>query len=482
MSSEKKKGGRIAKLFGQRFRAGSYSAFAAAVVIAIMVFVNLAVNLLPTSVTQLDMTGSSLYTLSDQTKRIVSSLDKDVDMYLLATTGSEDTSVLRLLNRYADLSSHIHVEAVDPDVQPGFLDSYDLSVSRLYANSVIVQCGDKYRLVGYDDIYVTDYSMDYSTYSYTTTTSFDGENSLTNAIHYVSSDTLPKAYTLTGHGETELDDSITEALAQDNFETESLSLLTMESVPEDASVIIINAPTSDLNETEAEMLITWLQNGGSVALTTGYIAEGEMPNLLSVTEAMGLTIQTGVVVESDASMYYPRYPYYLLPTIESHDITDALIGGGYYTLVPLAEGITETGSTSAEVSWLLSTSDSAYGKAAGMSMTTTEKEDGDTDGPFHVGAISVLGEGKLLWITSDAFLNSQIDQVVSGANSDLYLNAMNYMVQQEESISIRAKSMDNETLTVPASDSTLWSIIMIGGIPAVFAVFGILIWIRRKRR
>ena len=484
MSENQKKRGRLSvkKLFGSRFRAGSYSAFAAVIVIVIAIFANLMVNSLPTSATQLDMTSGSLYTLSDQTRRIISSVDKEVNLYLLATTGNEDDTILRLLNRYADLSSQIKVSCVDPNTQPTFLQGYELTTSRLYANSVLVDCGGRYRLVGYDEIYVTSYSMDYSTYSYSSTTTFDGENALTNAIHYVASDNLPKVYTLTGHGESELSDSLTEAIAQDNMETESLSLMTAESIPEDATAIIINAPTSDLNEDEAKLLTEWLENGGSIALTTGYFEASSMPNLLSVTQSMGLSVADGIVIEADNQMYYPRYPHYLLPTIESHDITDALISGNYYILVPLAQGLTEAGDSGATVTWLLSTSDSSYAKLAALNMTTTSKEDGDTDGPFHVAAVSEKGEGKLLWITSDSFLNSNVDQVVSGANSDLYLNALNWMGDQEESISIRAKSMDSETLTVPAASSTLWSAIMIGGIPAVLAAMGIIIWIRRKRR
>ena len=481
LKQPRKRGG-LKKMFGSRFRAGTYSAFAAVIVIVIAIFANLMVNALPSSVTQLDLTNSSLYTLSDQTKRIVSSVDKDVDLYLLATSGNEDDTILRLLNRYADLSCHIKVSTVDPNTQPTFLQGYELSVSRLYANSVLVDCGGRYRLVSYTDIYVTDYSMNYSTYSYDTTTTFDGENALTNAIHYVASEDLPKVYTLTGHGESELSTNLTEAIAQDNMETESLSLMTAESIPEDATTIIINAPTSDLNEDEAKLLIDWLSNGGSIALTTSYMEAAKMPNLLSVTQSMGLTVTEGIVIEADNKMYYPRYPHYLLPTIESHDITDALISGNYYILTPLAQGLVEAEGSSATVTWLLSTSDSSYAKLAALSMTTTAKEDGDTDGPFHVAAVSEKGEGKLLWVASDSFLSSQVDQAVSGANSDLYLNALNWMGDQEESISIRAKSMDNETLTVPSSSSTLWSFILIGGIPAVLAVLGIVIWIRRKRR
>lgn len=472
---------KLKKMFGGRFRAGSYSAVAAVIVIAIAVLVNMMVSTLPTSTTQLDMTEQSLYSLSDQTKRIVASLDKDVTLYLISNSGQEDDTVLRLLERYADLSSHIKVQTMDPTIQPTFLDQYELEISQLYANSVLADCNGRYRLVGYDEIFVTEYSMDYYSYSYTSTTSFNGENALTNAIHYVSSDNLPKVYTLTGHGEAELDSSITDMLAQDNFDTESLSLLALEEAPEDAAAIIINAPTSDLGQDEADLLINYLAGGGSIVLTTGYIDEGEMPQLLRVTASMGLTTDTGVIIEGNRQMRLSRYPHYLLPEIGSHDITDALAAGGYYILTALSQPIVETEDASTDITWILTTSDESYAKAAGLNMTSTEKEDGDTDGPFHVGAVAE-GAGKLFWVTSDSLLDSYINSAVSGANGDLFLNALNWMGGQEESISIRAKSLDSTGLTVTQGESSMWSIIMIGVIPAALVAVGIVIWIRRKRR
>ena len=81
---------RFAAMFGKRFRAGGYSAAASAIVIAIAVLVNLMVGSLPTTLTQIDLTDQSIYSLSDQTKRIAASLDKDVTMYLICNTGNED--------------------------------------------------------------------------------------------------------------------------------------------------------------------------------------------------------------------------------------------------------------------------------------------------------------------------------------------------------------------------------------------------------
>lgn len=117
-----------------------------------------------------------------------------------------------------------------------------------------------------------------------------------------------------------------------------------------------------------------------------------------------------------------------------------------------------------------------------MNAATTEKEEGDAEGTFHPAAASELGEGRMVWFASSGMLDSYIDQAVSGANSDLFMNALNWMVGQEESISIRAKSLDRSTLTVTSSENSFWSIVMIGLIPLCFIAMGVTVTIRRKRR
>ena len=473
---------RMRKMFGKRFFAGSYSAFAAAIVIAIAVMVNLMAGSLPADKTEIDLTSQAIFTLGDQTKRIVSGLDQEVTLYLLAQSGNEDDTVTRLLDRYASLSDKIKVTYVDPNEKPTFIDNYDLGNTPLYANSVLVECGSRTKLVGYDEIMVTSYSMDYYSYNYTTTTSFDGENALTNAIHYVSSENVPKVYTLTGHGESELSSTLSTLIERDNLESGTLSLLMIEDVPEDASVVVINTPTSDLSVDEADMLIRYLEDGGRIVLVTDYIESGDMENLLRVTAKMGMTAGEGIIIEGNREMHVSRYPYYLLPDIASHTITQPLIDGRYYVLAPLAQPIVETDDAEASVGALLETSSSSYAKLAGMEMESTAKEDGDTDGAFMVAAASELGEGRMVWISSAMLMDDNVNAMVSGGNSDLFMNSVNWMCDQQETISIRAKSMDEQGLTLTQSQTSFWSIVLLGLIPGAIIVMGIVVVVRRKRR
>lgn len=471
------------RMFGKRFRAGGYAMFAGCAVIILAILANMLVSALPSSATEIDLSGQGLYSLSDQTKRIASALQKDVNFYLLAVDGQEDETVLRLLNRYADLSDHIRVTCVDPTVDPTFLTPYELDVNQLYANSVLVDCGGRFRLVGYDDIFVTDYVYDQNSYyGYSTTTSFDGENALTNALHYVASDDLPVVYVLTGHGESDLGDNIWDMIEQDNMTVEDLSLLSLDEMPEDADLLLINAPETDLNEDEAALLVSWLQAGGHILLNTDMATEEKFPNLMTVTKAMGLTAGTGLVIEGNAQMRVNRYPHYLLPDIASHEITDALAEAGYYILMPFAHPIEEAEGSDAEITWLLTTSDSAYLKPAGTAAKTTEKEEGDPEGSVHVAAAAELGDGRLVWFASKDMLDEYVDRMVSSANSNLYLNAVNWMCGQQESIAIRSKSLSASGLTVTAAQNSFWTAVLVVIVPAAVLVLGMTVYFRRKRR
>ena len=87
-----------------------------------------------------------------------------------------------------------------------------------------------------------------------------------------------------------------------------------------------------------------------------------------------------------------------MPDIESSDITDPLTEESSHVIVPIAQGLIV--GSNGSVTALLTTSDEAFSKAVGYAMTTYEKEDGDTDGPFTL-AVSITdstAEGKIVWV------------------------------------------------------------------------------------
>ena len=64
--------------------------------------------------------------------------------------------------------------------------------------------------------------------------------------------------------------------------------------------------------------------------------------------------------------YAFQMPYVLLPDMAASPVTDPLMEGSYYPILPISQGLTVSGGNSrGTVSALLTTSESSFSKAAG---------------------------------------------------------------------------------------------------------------------
>lgn len=509
-------------------RKGSYALLFGAVTLAIVVVVNLLVMKIPSQYRSVDVSDSDVTGISDTTKTLVSGLKDDVTIYLLAQSGQEDSTLQKMLEHYSDLSSHIKVKTVDPVQHPNFAKDY--TSDSLDNNSLIVVGPNRNKVIANSSIYET--SIDYQTYQ-EQTTGFDGEGQLTAAISYVTSDNMPTVYTLTGHSETAMTSSMTTALSKDNITTADLSLLTAGAVPDDASAVIVNAPQTDLSSDEADELIAYLKKGGKLFMVTNYSTTA-MPNLQKVLNEYGISTMDGVVVDVGADHYANRNPLYLVPTIGTAEALGDLANGGYYVLMPVAQGIKtlDTKRDTVTVSSLLSSSSDSYIKTDVNS--SLEKADGDAAGPFDLGVVvtetvsgtassdssaassdassdtavssdtaastdtaesadtaastaaaatSESAETRIVYLTSENLFNDQVDSMVSGSNMKLLANTMNWLVgsSSDVSVSIPSKSLSVTYLTVTEAAVRTWGFLTVILLPIAFLVFGGVLVYRRSK-
>ena len=459
---------------------GTYRASMVVFACVAAVLVNLTAGKLPSQYLKYDVSDQKLFTTGDQTAEIVKGLDEDITLYLIAQQGSEDATLQELLDRYAGLSSHIKVETKDPVLYPNFVSQY--TSENLSENSVLVVGQNRSKAVDYYDIY--QYSMDYSTYS-SSLSSFDGEGQITSAIAYVTAEDMPVVYTLTGHNEAELSTTVTSSIEKENIELKSLSLLTEEAVPEDAKAVIIYGSISDISEDEKNKLEAYMEQGGQIVMLLGY-TDKDTPNLDSLLGDYGITLADGLVLEGDSQHHLPNYPYYLLPDIQSSAYTSDV--SSRYVLLAFAQGMTEAADISEDLTYesLLTTSAKSYSKT-NLESENLEQEAADITGPFDLGVVVTKTidenvEAKLIVFSSETLLDEQVDSMVSGGNSTLFLNVMSQLVDHESTVSIEPKSMSTEYLTVPAGSAIFWGILTIILIPLLLLATGGIIWFGRRKR
>lgn len=463
------------------FALGAYSGIAAIVMIALAVGANIGVSLLPSKYTAIDVTQNQLYGITEQTKTLVSGLEEDVNIYVLAAEDSADSVLAQTLEGYEELSEHIHVEYIDTELNPSFAQSY--TSDSVSDNSVIVETQKRSRVIEYTDMYETE--IDYSTYTQSVT-GYDGEGQLTSAISYCISDDMPKIYFITGHNEYSIDSGFLTVIEKENIDYETISLLEYDAVPEDAECVIIHAPETDFSSDDADKVIAYLNNGGMVLLTSEYVTETQ-PNLERILSEFGMTLQRGMIAENDSAGYY-QSPLYLLPTVEYADETSGLTGEHTYLMAPFAQAVTvpEEEVVSMTYTKLLTTSGKAVLKSGQTQIQTYEKEEGDLEGPFCIGVKAEKeldsGVGTLYVFTSAQMFTDYFDSAVSGNNKQLFSNIMGTVASHEVSVAIPVKSYELEWLTVPAQTAYLYRAVFMVNVPIALLAAGLAIWLVRRKK
>lgn len=496
------------------FRKDSYSAAMSVVVIAIVVVLNMIVGQIPSKYTEFDISTGKLYTIGDETKKVLKNLDENITIHYIVQSGNEDSTIEKLLNQYKDNSSKIKIEKIDPVTSPNYTSQF--TDDKVSENSLIVSSAKRNKVIDYSSMYESE--IDYSTYQ-SKTTGFDGEGQLTSAIDYVLSDELPVVYYVTGHNEVTLPDAVKNRIEKANLELKELNLLTAGEVPSDAAGLLLDSPETDYSKDEAQAVITYLQNGGKTLILTDYTGK-EHTNYDSILAEYGIEVTDGIVVETDSDMYVQR-PYYIVPTISASEITTDMTGGSTNVLLSGCQGfkVSENARDTLDISTVLSPSEGAFVKTDPQNMTSYDKEDGDADGPLSVavtvsedvsgtsdedsdssGADEATTEidnaateaatsdetktTQLVAIASSAILDSSMNSMVSDGNYTLYMNAMKWLVDTGDSnrVSIASKSVAVDYLTVTTGDAAAIALFVCILLPICCLVCGGMICHRRKKR
>ena len=461
-----------------------------AIVVALTVVVNLIASALPETYTQIDATSQKLYSITEDTEKYLDTLKDDVTLYVMVNKNSKDDNVDRTLQKYASASKHVKVKYVDPNVSPTFASKY--TDSDVTSNSIIVVCGDRSKVIDYNsDIY--EYSYD-SSYNYSVT-GYDCEGQVTAAIQYVTSESTTNVYELTGHDESTLSGDFSEVFQKRFMNVGSLSLLTVDAIPEDCQALFITAPQSDLSEDDLSKLSQYLGNGGKIYLSIDYSKWNDLTNFKKLLSDNNIETTESLLAETDRSYYY-QSPFYLLPNVENTEVSSS-VAGMTQVFVPYSVGLTYTGEDDSNVTSFMTTSDTTIAKAAANIAAVQSQadaaniasvQDGDTQGQYSLGMMVTNENGGELCVLGSAMMcTDSANQIVSGHNATLFNGIVNALVTTDDensdnAVVIAAKDYTVSNLTVSANAMLVYGILWGIFMPIVLIIIGIIVWARRRKR
>lgn len=450
------------------------------VIVILVVGLNILCTYLPVEYSEFDYTGKKLYSITKETKDYLNTLDKDVTVYILADKQESDLTVRRIVNQYDKYSSHINVEYKSPDTYPQFYAKYTEEAPSM--NSLIVVCGENFRVIDYDSLY--EYKVSYDQYyqENRTVTGVDVEGQLTAGIQMLVNNDIKSICFTEGHGEVTITADLRKRFSKACLTVDSFSLLEKD-IPENCETLVINSPAYDFSPEEINKLNDYVDNGGKL-ICFASLDIAETDNYDAFIESFGVELSEGTVI--DDNLAYGTYNYVLITTPLSTDITQAIVSDKRRNIFPQTRGITSKELDGFEITTLASSSENAYAKQ--LYENTELKYDASTDvkGPFDLAVYCEKkvsnGTAKCVIIGSPYFIESSIDQIASKSNSDLFFAAVTEMTDNELHTTVAVKSYGYENLVFKYRTMVIYLGVVCLLLPLSFIVAGIALVIIRKKK
>lgn len=471
-----------------------------------------------------DMTPNKKYTLDPVTVKLIEdNKDKEIEIYFLAELRGlkEDPSSLPLYHTLTRLEKYdnIKLTCFEPNDDPALAQTLDpTGIHGISRADIFVKCGDVIKKVNK--------RMIFQNYNEANGTSdYSGEEQIANAIKIVTNGSLPTVYFLTGHGEKSIEDSYLDYanhLKANTYDVAEINLDEAGAVPSDAEIICIAGPQGDITDKERELIEGYLSdpiNPGSVSFFMSPCdTEGTFDNIESILYDYGLTMDYNLVRETNTinelydrkNQQLPEFMriHYMNPSEDLKvDLTTDVITlcneGG------LTAGISNTRS----IGRIDDDKFPQYDQFERASIIenipeTTESEDGMTNTVTYSTESIAMGGDKSTAAQAERLTGQQLayayyshnknnnskivvfgstDMIDSDMLSDsvsatnmlaLFSNTWLYDTEVSAGVNIKKEAIDQMTFKNAKEATTAIAITVI--VPICVAVFGVVVWLRRR--
>lgn len=414
-----------------------------------------------------NVTQEKLYSLSDQTIKVLKGLDKDVDILaFFKEVGPDRKEFQDLINGYIRRTGRIKVRFVDPDKDPGVAKKYGISEY----GAVVLISGDQNVKAKLADL-VSGGIVD------------NAEEEVTNAIIKLSKNIRETVYFLAGHGERDIqNDSESEgfgrlrhALENESYGVKELVLLKELGVPKENSILVVAGSKKPLAQKEIEVIKRYLDDGGKGVFM---IEPRSGEDLVSLLKDYGFNIKNDIIIDPSSKLAGGGDVAPIVAEYPPHEITP---GFKFATLFPYSRSVDIIKSDNARTTVIAKTSQYSWGETNFplFDQGTAQKDPGDESGPLGIAAVSEIGEKTKIAVFGNVNFVSNRFFDFSG-NSDFFLNTITWLTGDERLISIRPKAAKESNLTLTGKQMRIIFSVTVIILPAIVLFSGIAVWWRRR--
>ena len=422
-----------------------------------------------------DLTENQQYTLAPETKDSVQSLPEPVKALAFFTPQMSSDLAQGLLDQYQfNSDGNFDYEFIDPNSNPVLAN--EMGINR--DGTIVLVMGESRELV-----------------------TLVSERELTSGLIRLINPEERKVYFLTGHGEYNPDDTgeqsyqqVRTALESKNYIVETLNILATNSIPEDASVIVIAGPIKPLTQEEVDLLSGFVAGGGSMIVLQEPIPITEFgsdPDPLAdyLEESWGIVLGEDIVVDMSSNQLFVA----VANEYGNHPITEKM--QGLVTFYPTVRSVTtiptELGSSQTELvftapqSWAETDFEALQASLETQETPQLSPDEGvDMLGPVTLAtsAESPATSGGRIVVFGDSDFASNGFYSQFG-NGDIFINSVDWVTEQEELINLTPK--DNVQRLILPPQSVIQNLILLGVVfvlPGLVLLAGVVVWIQKRRR
>lgn len=437
------------------------------------------------------------YNLSPKTRSILSTLDKDVRITVFFSRNHQYIDHLRNVLKEYDYAAEgredrLQIEFVDPD--------RDLARARQLAqeyglkeqNSIVVECSGRTKFIQSEDIFEFELRMGGQEGLNKKLASYKAEQALSSAIRNVTQTGKPVVYFIAGHGERDINDysrhsgysAIARIMRRDNIELRTLFLAENSRIPVDCSALVIAGPDRKYSDAESKIVSGYLEKSGKAMFLVDPAVQTGLNGLLKdwgvnlcPEVAVGLTLTGRELVVN---------------TYGDHPITRNLRNVTTMFYMPrCVEPIPNEGADKPSLTVLATNTDDGWGETKLEQDPPRYNPGSDVPGPVPIAVAAERGPrsridvevdpSKLVVIGDSAFVSNGALRTGVGGNKDFFMSALNWLLERESLMRISPR---RPMELKPEMTRRQWinaRLILIGGIPGLFILIGIVVWFNRRK-
>jgi len=462
-----------------------------AVFVAIMVLAN---YLGASRHRRFDLTASGRFTLAAQTIKIIKGLESpilaigffpDDPRHLPARAAARN-----LLEEYGHFSQKFSFKFVDPETKPAVARQYRVSAD----GSIVFVSGLRQKTVREIN-----------------------EQTFTGAVLAVIGIQAKKIYFTGGHGERDINDPAPagydlarRGLVRELYQVETLNPASTPVIPSDCAVLVLAGPRKTFQSRETEAIRNYLRRNGKVLLLVDPDPPAEVNRIL---QDWGITIGKGRIFDQKAY----AVPDTNTPAVFKGNYPPVIITTGLdTTYFPEATAVMLTG----ELRRILKNATKGEDNRPKWPLTPIEHENftilpavlttpaswlevnarqadaveiGKIEGPLALASLVIaraplIGEEPVdsknqkltrLAIIGDSDFVSNA-HIQNGGNGDLFLNAVNWLAEEESLINIRPKHLTFRRLLISADELRFIRYSSVGLLPLLALIVGAVLWWRNR--